>query len=102
MTELSEYLGPAIKLTEPIHRGETTIDSLLLRRPNGLSIGALSMLELARMDGDTITSLLPRISEPTITDIEAIGMGGGDLFKIGRRVSDFLLYPENFTASPAT
>ncbi|TDF86307.1 phage tail assembly protein [Pseudomonas sp. H9] len=80
-----------IALDTPIIRGETTITTLTLRKPASGELRGVSLIDLAQMDVLTLRKVLPRITTPTLTDIEIGRMDPADLLQCGVAVGSFLL-----------
>ena len=78
-------------LDTPIRRGNNTIDSITLRKPNSGELRGVSLAELLNMDVASLLKVLPRISTPTLTAVELASMDPADLFILGNKVSGFLL-----------
>lgn len=78
-------------LDTPIRRGNTTIDSITLRKPNSGELRGVSLSELLQMDVNSLVKVVPRITAPTLTAVEVTSMDPADLFAIGTKVSGFLL-----------
>ena len=79
----------AIELDRPIVRGEQTVPTITLRRPNAGELRGLSLIALIQMDIDALSSLLPRISTPTIQKPEVLAMDPADLLECGIAVAGF-------------
>ncbi|MFC4593754.1 phage tail assembly protein [Sphingobium tyrosinilyticum] len=91
---MSEATAPefrTVSLDAPIHRGETTIDSVQLRKPRSGELRGLSLVDLGQLKVDALTKLLPRISMPTITEAEVANMEPADLLACGAEIGGFLL-----------
>lgn len=80
-----------ISLEEPIQRGETEIASFTLRKPKGGELRGLSLQDLLTSDVTTILRVIPRISEPILTDHEAAQLGAEDLAQCGGAIRGFFL-----------
>lgn len=80
-----------IPLVAPIVRGETSIDSLILRKPKSGELRGLTLQDLLTSDVGTILKLVPRISDPILTDIEALEIDPADLAQIGGVIRGFFL-----------
>lgn len=80
-----------IKLDTPIKRGEQTINELKLRKPDATALRGVSILSLAQCDVDALIKVLPRITEPTLTEHDVQKMDVADLTACGIAVSVFLL-----------
>ncbi|MFP5424968.1 MAG: phage tail assembly protein [Gammaproteobacteria bacterium] len=80
-----------ITLDTPIIRGETSITSITLRKPVSGELRGVSLIDLAQMDVLSLRKVLPRITTPTLTDIEIGRMDPADLLQCGVAVGSFLL-----------
>jgi hypothetical protein len=80
-----------IPLVEPIVRGENEITSLILRKPKSGELRGLTLQDLLTSDVGTIITLVPRISDPILTDIEARDLDPADLAQIGGVIRGFFL-----------
>lgn len=80
-----------ITLDTPIVRGETKIESITLRKPASGELRGVSLMDLAQMDVVSLRKVLPRITTPTLTDIEIGRMDPADLLQCGVVVGSFLL-----------
>ncbi|WP_278362676.1 phage tail assembly protein [Stutzerimonas kunmingensis] len=80
-----------VELDAPIIRGNQVIDSLTLRKPMAGELRGVSLMELSQMDVLALRTVLPRISSPTLTDVEIGRMDPADLLQCGVAVSGFLL-----------
>lgn len=80
-----------IELDEPIQRGKTTITELQIRKPKAGELRGVSLMELAQMDVLALRKVLPRITTPTLTDIEIGNMDPADILQCGVAVAGFLM-----------
>ncbi len=80
-----------IELDEPIKRGTTEITEVTLRKPVSGELRGVSLMELAQMDVQALRKVLPRISSPSLTDVEVGRMDPADLMQCGVAVASFLL-----------
>lgn len=81
----------AITLDTPIKRGDDTITSVSVRKPVAGELRGVSLVELMQMDVGALLKVLPRISNPTITEQEAARLDLADLTQLGTEVVSFLL-----------
>jgi len=88
---MSKTLNTVIDLDQPIKRGETEIKSITLRKPLSGELRGVNLTDLLQMDVSALVRVVPRISEPTLTEHEVQGMDPADLFQIGTGVVSFLL-----------
>ncbi|PWE46685.1 phage tail assembly protein [Pseudomonas prosekii] len=80
-----------VHLDTPIVRGQTTLDSLTLRKPQSGELRGVQLVELLNMDVATLIKILPRLTSPAITAPEAASMDPADLLACGSKISGFLL-----------
>lgn len=78
-------------LTQPIVRGETTIDKLTLRKPKAGELRGLSVQELMSARVSSTLDLLPRITMPPITQAEADDLEPEDIGACAGVVIGFFL-----------
>ncbi|WVM88883.1 phage tail assembly protein [Halopseudomonas pachastrellae] len=78
-----------IELDEPIKRGTTEITEVTLRKPVSGELRGVSLMELAQMDVQALRKVLPRISSPSLTDVEVARMDPADLMQCGVAVASF-------------
>ncbi|MCU1163473.1 phage tail assembly protein [Stenotrophomonas maltophilia] len=78
-----------IVLETPIQRGEQVIRSVRLRKPNAGELRGLKLHELAQMDVTALVTLLPRISQPLLTQHDAAKLEPADLVEVSRVVGGF-------------
>ncbi|WP_192858506.1 phage tail assembly protein [Herbaspirillum robiniae] len=79
-----------VVLDEPLIRGKTKITEITLRRPLSGALRGVSLMALMNMDVTALQTVLPRISEPTLTGHDVGAMDPADLTKCGMEVSFFL------------
>lgn len=82
-----------VPLENPIKRGETSIASIVLRKPVAGELRGLSLQAIGQSDVTTLITLVPRISEPPLVQHEVEAMEVEDLSAIGSAVFDFFLTP---------
>lgn len=80
-----------VELDSPIERGTNSIKSLHLRKPMSGELRGVSLVDLLNLDVNALRKVLPRISTPTLTDVEVGRMDPADLVEIGTTVAGFLL-----------
>ncbi|UQY89540.1 phage tail assembly protein [Stenotrophomonas rhizophila] len=67
------------------------ISSLTLRKPNAGTLRGIKLADLLQMDVGALTTLLPRISTPTLTAADAAKLDPVDLVAIATEVGNFFL-----------
>lgn len=90
-----------VKLDKEIVRGEQSIKELKLRKPDASSVRGISLMSLAQCDVDSLIKVLPRITEPTLTENDVQKMDVADLTACGIAVSVFLLQKQEVPDSLA-
>ncbi len=80
-----------VVLDQHIKRGEQIINTLTLRKPSSGELRGLHLLDLLQFDVAATIKILPRISQPTITEPEAAGMDPADLLACSQVIAGFLL-----------
>ena len=91
-----------INLTQPIKRGDTTIDCVTLRKPEVGSLRGLKMTDILQMDVNAMSALLPRISDPALLPAEISAMDPADFMTLAARVVGFFLSPDQQAQIAAT
>ncbi|WP_036266460.1 phage tail assembly protein [Methylobacillus glycogenes] len=79
-----------IDLDTPIKR-KKAIDKITLRKPRAGELRGVSLTDLLQMDVNALQRVLPRITDPVLTDAEVQAMDPADLVQCGAAVSSFLL-----------
>jgi len=79
-----------ITLDQPIKRDGQTITAFTLRKPAAGSLRGLSLVSVLNMEVDTLSTLLPRISDPMIHKPEVLAMDPADVLAAGIVVAGFL------------
>ncbi|MFJ2988342.1 phage tail assembly protein [Collimonas sp. NPDC087041] len=80
-----------ITLDEPIVRGDTVISEITIRRPKAGALRGVSLMDLGNLSVAALQTVLPRITQPTLTAQEVAGMDPADLTEIGSEVAIFLV-----------
>lgn len=84
-------MSKTITLDTPIKRGDNDIAEISLRKPSAGELRGVTLTDLLQMDVAALTKVVPRISEPPLTEIEIARMDPADLVQIGGVVAGFLL-----------
>lgn len=80
-----------VNLDTPIQRGEQTIEKITIRKPMSGELRGVSLIDLMNMDVLALRKVLPRITDPTLTDMDVGRMDPADLVQCGVAVTSFLL-----------
>lgn len=83
------YSDP-ITLEEPITRGKEKVDSITLRKPASGELRGLKLLDLLNGDVNATIRLVPRISNPTLTEQEVAALEPADLLGCADAIAAFL------------
>lgn len=79
-----------VTLDTPITRGETKIEAVTLRKPSAGELRGTSLQDLVNLDVNALSKVLPRISNPTLTEAEVARMDPADLVQLGATFAGFL------------
>lgn len=80
-----------ITLNTPIKRKDQEITALTLRKPMSGELRGCSLMDLTQMEVGALVKVLPRITDPSITDQEAARLDPADLLVLGVETVSFLL-----------
>lgn len=82
-----------IKLETPLKRGDKEITEITLHKPNSGALRGCSLRDCLDMNTDAICTVIPRISDPQITQQEMTKLEPCDLLQMGAALANFLLPP---------
>lgn len=99
--ELERLFSDPIPLERPIRRGEQTIESVKIRKPNSGELRGANLLDLGQMNVDALMKVLPRVTQPPLFQTECDGLDPADLMSMAVEVSAFLLGKRARPDSPA-
>lgn len=80
-----------VTLDTPIARGEQRIATLDIRKPNAGELRGVHLADLLQMDVAALIKVLPRLTQPTLTEQDVGAMDPADLTQCALTVSGFLL-----------
>lgn len=80
-----------VELDDPIKRGNGAIESVDVRKPSAGELRGVSLMDVAQMDVLALRKVLPRITNPSLTDAEIGQLSLADMMQFGVIVSAFLL-----------
>lgn len=81
-----------IVLDTPLKRGDQEITSVQVRRPGAGELrGGISLLDIGNLKTDALAKVIPRVTIPTINELEVYTMDLADVFAIGAEIASFLL-----------
>lgn len=99
-TQTPSAVADAVTLDVPIQRGEQSIATVTLRRPQSGELRGINLFDLLQMNVDALFKLLPRISMPTITEPELRAMDVADFTVLAAKVTSFFVKETTPTESP--
>lgn len=82
-----------ITLKTPIQRGDSTIAEVELRKPVAGELIGAPLVALLQMDVTALLTVLPRITLPSLTEVEVAALDPSDLLKFGAAISGFMMNP---------
>lgn len=91
VAELPSLPTETVTLDTPLTRGKQTVTEITLRKPLSGALRGLSLVDIMQMDVSALSKLLPRITEPALTEAEIRTMDPADLVQLGTTVATFLL-----------
>ena len=80
-----------ITLDTPIVRGDQAIAEVTLRKPTAGELRGVSLTDLLQMNVDALSTVLPRVTTPTLTKHDIGTMDPADLVQLGGVFAGFLL-----------
>lgn len=80
-----------VELDTPIKRGNKSLGTITVRKPRAGALRGTSLTDLLNMDVQALTRVLPRITDPALTEHELNNLDPADLVQLGTAVSGFLL-----------
>lgn len=99
MSELiTEKTGSTVILDTPVKRGSTTIQEIVLRKPQSGALRGLRLQAVMEMDVASMMTIIPRISSPELTLQEMAELDPADLAAMSLEVVLFFL-PKSATSA---
>lgn len=80
-----------VELDTPLQRGKQTVSTITVRKPLSGALRGVTLMDVMQMDVQALTKVLPRITDPALTEPEIRAMDPADLVQLGSAVSGFLL-----------
>lgn len=80
-----------VELDDPVKRGNAVIESIDIRKPSAGELRGVSLMDVAQMDVSALRKVLPRITNPSLTDAEIGNLSLSDMMQCGVIVAGFLL-----------
>ncbi|VEI68161.1 Phage tail protein E [Serratia quinivorans] len=79
-----------VQLDTPVKRGDTTITTVTLIKPNTGTLRGVGLASLANSDVDALIKVLPRMTYPALTESEVTALDLPDLVALAGKVIGFL------------
>lgn len=89
-----------VLLDEPLQRGNTTINEIIIRKPTSGALRGVRLYALMEMDVDSAALVLPRVTTPALTKTEIFSLAPCDLVSLITELTSFLVPKSALTASP--
>lgn len=90
-TQVATAITTTVELDTPIVRGETEISELTLRKPTAGELRGVNLADVLQMQTDALMTLIPRLSNPSLTAPEVRQMDPADLVQCGGEIAGFLV-----------
>ncbi|SHF00136.1 Phage tail assembly chaperone protein, E, or 41 or 14 [Modicisalibacter ilicicola DSM 19980] len=99
MSEQEQKQAPAassvttetVELDTPIQRGKQSVATITVRKPLSGALRGVSLTDVLQMDVSALCKVLPRITDPALTDAELRNLDPADMVQLGGVVAGFLL-----------
>src|SRR5690606_8963674 len=79
-----------IELDTPLQRAGKAIHQVEIRKPLAGGLRGVTLVDVLQMDVTALTKVLPRITEPALTEAEIRTMDPADIVQLGAALADFL------------
>jgi hypothetical protein len=90
-TPLPQIPTERVELDTPLQRGKQTIDAITVRKPLAGALRGVALIDVMNLDVQALTKVLPRITDPALTEAEIRNMDPADLVQLGSEVAGFLV-----------
>lgn len=80
-----------LKLSTPIKRGDKELTEIVLHKPNVAAMRGIALRLLLDMNVDAVVAVLPRISDPQLSEGEINNLDAPDLLQAAILVAGFFL-----------
>ena len=80
-----------VELDTPIMRGSKKVTHIDLRKPLVGALRGVTLVDVLNMDVQALTKVIPRISDPALTENDIRNLDPADLVQLGTVVTNFLL-----------
>ncbi|MCT8467007.1 phage tail assembly protein [Chromohalobacter canadensis] len=90
-TAAATVLTETVTLDSSIQRGSQTVTEITVRKPKSGALRGVALTDVLQMDVAALTKVLPRITDPALTEADVRDMDPADLVQLGGVVAGFLL-----------
>lgn len=95
MLDLQHPDSDSVTLDNPITRGDTSIDTITIRKPKTGDLRGLSLAEVMQIDVNAMIKLIPRVSSPALTERDVADLDLSDMTKLCTAVVNFFASPSD-------
>lgn len=91
---IEQVAGPqteTVTLDTPIERGGKKVTEISVRKPLSGALRGVTLTDVLQLDVSALIKILPRITDPALTEAELRNMDPADLVQLGGEVAGFLL-----------
>ncbi len=99
---MSEPKSTSVPLDEPIARGDTSISTVTVRKPNAGELRGLKLSALMSADVDEHMKVLPRVTQPNLSTPELEAMDPSDFAVLVGTVVGFFMSKSQMAAVQKT
>ena len=89
--DLPKAVTETVTLDSSIQRGSQTVTEITVRKPKSGALRGVALTDVLQMDVAALTKVLPRITDPALTEADVRDMDPADLVQLGGVVAGFLL-----------
>lgn len=100
ITASNVKISDAVILDEPVTRGDTTISSVQVRKPQSGELRGATLAGLLQLDVTELIRVLPRITVPTLLQHEVEKLDPADLVNLGSEVVSFFVSKKDRASLP--
>ncbi|TRD18400.1 phage tail assembly protein [Palleronia caenipelagi] len=87
-----------ITLSAPVTVDGAEVTEITLREPRAGELRGLSMTQIAQMEAGQMMRLLPRITQPPLSEAQISALSLRDFFGLSAGAASFLVSPEDLKA----
>ena len=80
-----------VTLDYPLKRGSKEVTEITVRKPRSGALRGVSLTDVLQMEVTALNKVLPRITEPALSEADLRDIDPADLFQLGGAVTGFLL-----------